>query len=180
MYQQYKVKIKVNNIQHLTDARYFAAMGVNYMGFDLSGLDGDEIELEFTKIAAIRDWVSGPELFISVDRADEEILELALKNKLNIIEVSHASPLFGHEDFQWFYRNGLSEKGENTFGVMDFDTWKESNYPEVFVRGFGEEELLEIIERKALGVELEGSPEEKIGVKSYEFYDHVLNELEEN
>src|SRR6185369_13042182 len=46
--------ILVRQIQHLTDARYFAAVGVDYMSLVL-----DDSQLSFDRWHAIRDWVSG-------------------------------------------------------------------------------------------------------------------------
>lgn len=49
--------VKAGEITHLTDARYFAAWEVKYLGFPLGsgGVSG-------TELAAIREWVEGPEI----------------------------------------------------------------------------------------------------------------------
>lgn len=52
-----KTKVKASSITHLTDARYFAAWEVEWLGFYLS--PGDEASLEPTQVSAMREWVDG-------------------------------------------------------------------------------------------------------------------------
>ena len=52
-----KCKVIASHVSNLTDARYFAARGVDYLLYDL-----DEISVE--KIAEIQEWVSGPEALL--------------------------------------------------------------------------------------------------------------------
>ncbi len=51
------IPIIAANITNLTDARYFAAQGVDYLLFDLDVLSCDQV-LE------IKEWVSGPEILL--------------------------------------------------------------------------------------------------------------------
>ncbi len=51
-------KVKASAITHLTDARYFAAWGVRWMGFNLS--PGDATYISPVQVQAIRSWVDGP------------------------------------------------------------------------------------------------------------------------
>lgn len=59
-------EIAVAGIRTLTDARYFAAMGADWMGFELGGPEAIGPEL----VTAIIDWVEGPQYF--VDTGDLE------------------------------------------------------------------------------------------------------------
>lgn len=52
--------IKASRIAHLTDARYFAAKEVDYLGFNLE--DGTEGYLDPMYMKAIREWVEGPKI----------------------------------------------------------------------------------------------------------------------
>lgn len=56
-------------IQNLTDARYFAAMGVAWMGFDLSS---EQPALSIDQVIAMIDWVEGPQFFIDVRGLDND------------------------------------------------------------------------------------------------------------
>jgi Phosphoribosylanthranilate isomerase len=52
--------IKASRIAHLTDARYFAAMEVDFLGFNLE--EGTEGYLDPMYMKAIREWVQGPRI----------------------------------------------------------------------------------------------------------------------
>ena len=51
------MKIKASKIENLTDARYFAAQGVEYLGFDLTNIE--ENQEKYRTIHAIKEWVEG-------------------------------------------------------------------------------------------------------------------------
>jgi len=61
--------ILVRKIQHLTDARYFAAVGVDYLSLVL-----DESQLSFDRWHAIRDWVEGVSLVAEPSNENESLL----------------------------------------------------------------------------------------------------------
>jgi len=61
--------ILVRKIQHLTDARYFAAVGVDYLSLVL-----DESQLSFDRWHAIRDWVEGVSLVAEPSNESESLL----------------------------------------------------------------------------------------------------------
>jgi phosphoribosylanthranilate isomerase len=69
----HKTKIKVNDIQNLTDARYFAAMGVDYLGFCCN--PGSETFCSLAKIKEITDWVEGPQFVLQFQgfQSEQEI-----------------------------------------------------------------------------------------------------------
>lgn len=53
-------KVKASSITNLTDARYFAAMGVEWLGFNLNSDDESAISPE--KITEIEEWVEGVQI----------------------------------------------------------------------------------------------------------------------
>ncbi len=53
----YSLKIKISNITNLSDARYAAAMGIDYMGFCFDKTDANYIAL--SKAKEIIEWTSG-------------------------------------------------------------------------------------------------------------------------
>jgi len=61
--------ILVRRIQHLTDARYFAAVGVDYLTMEL-----DETQLSFDRWHAIRDWVEGVSLVAEPSNESDSLL----------------------------------------------------------------------------------------------------------
>ena len=55
-----KTKVKASSVTHLTDARYFAAWEVEWLGFNLS--PGEENSVDPREVAAIREWVDGVQI----------------------------------------------------------------------------------------------------------------------
>jgi phosphoribosylanthranilate isomerase len=53
------------HITNLTDARYFAAMGVQYIGFELADGHPDQVDLAFVK--TITEWLEGPAIIGCVE-----------------------------------------------------------------------------------------------------------------
>lgn len=81
------IKIKASGIKHLTDARYFAAKGVTWMGYCLDPASDQYISP--AKMQAIREWVDGVltvgEMgFVSGD----ELLDAVAAHRLDAVQVS--------------------------------------------------------------------------------------------
>jgi len=57
LFHMLNIKVKAGSITHLTDARYFAAWGVEWLGFPLKSVDG--VEIEPIMVKAIKEWVDG-------------------------------------------------------------------------------------------------------------------------
>ncbi len=55
-----KTKVKASSITNLTDARYFAAMGVEWLGFNLNSKEADVISTENFK--EMEEWVEGVQI----------------------------------------------------------------------------------------------------------------------
>lgn len=88
----YKRKLKAGNVTHLTDARYFAAREVDWLGIslDVQAPGG----LDVTKAKAILEWVSGPEPVGEFGFAEAgNIREMAIQLGLKWIQLGpHATP----------------------------------------------------------------------------------------
>jgi hypothetical protein len=61
--------ILVRHVAHLTDARYFAAAGVDWISLDVA----DDVE-SFARFKAIRDWVEGVNVAAEPSTQDEDLL----------------------------------------------------------------------------------------------------------
>lgn len=59
-----KPLIKAGHLENLTDARYFAAKDVAWLGFDLDPNDPESISIQ--ELNAIREWVEGPKIIAEV------------------------------------------------------------------------------------------------------------------
>lgn len=87
-----KCGVKAASVTNLTDARYFAAYGVNYLGFNLE--QGTENAISPTMVAAFRDWIEGPILVGEFGAmSTQELVSLAEQLDLQAIQVGVFAPL---------------------------------------------------------------------------------------
>jgi len=88
----YNPQIKASQITNLTDARYFAAWGVEWLGFGLES--GQDYFVPTTQMAAIKEWIEGPKIVGEFSGLDIELIQqsVGLLN-LNAVEVSRFANL---------------------------------------------------------------------------------------
>lgn len=88
----YPIKIKAGAISHLTDARYFAARDVSWLGFSLNATDPQAATNR--QVAAIREWVDGPGICGEFGLASaEDILNVASSLALDAVQVDQFYPV---------------------------------------------------------------------------------------
>ena len=81
-----RTRVKAAAVANLTDARYFAALGVDYLGFALE--PGSEGHIGALEVAAFREWIEGPRIvgeFGGMPTPD--IARLAAELDLHLVEV---------------------------------------------------------------------------------------------
>ncbi len=82
-----KTQVKVGNISNLSDARYCAGMGVQYLGFTMD-ID-DEHYVDQNTLRTIKEWIVGPKIvgeFSNLDDASHD--PSILGGELDFIEIS--------------------------------------------------------------------------------------------
>ena len=109
-----KTIVKVGNISNLSDARYCAGMGVDYLGFCLDPSEPGYMDLDNLK--NIQEWVVGPLIVgeFSNNKPDY-IRETVLKYSLDMLEVSSPQVLIELSDI-------------NIPKILKIDV---SNYPDI-------------------------------------------------
>ncbi|WP_236973943.1 hypothetical protein [Membranihabitans maritimus] len=77
-------------VKNLTDARYFTAMGVDYLHFELDPREEGAITTE--AFTGIIEWVEGPKILCSIDHmfTDEHIREIIEQDAVHGILSKHA------------------------------------------------------------------------------------------
>lgn len=87
-----RTKVKASSVTNLTDARYFAAWGVDWLGFDLQM--GSETYVQPQLVHAIKEWVDGVEIVgeFGLEPATE-ILTTAKMLGLNRVQLSMFSTI---------------------------------------------------------------------------------------
>lgn len=147
-----KVQVIASNITNLTDARYFAAYGVQYLLFDLS-------EINIAGIKEIIDWVSGPKtlLLFSAEKSDdidEAVLKLepyAIGTKDSQLDLSY---LEGHMRMM-----SINDESDIKIELED------------------QQYALFNSSRDQSHIILRGSIESKTGFKSFDDLDEILESL---
>lgn len=190
-----KTKIIAADLQNLTDARYFAAWLVEYMSFDLSNPSAS-----LPKIKEIMDWVEGP-IFSAQYTGLED--RKNIEAQLEALSIDHlilgpyANEDIVNSDWQITQTVLLEEEiGDLTsdrtyiakstqvfdnFSAHKKNTLKElCNSHSIYLDcGFKSADINEILNLGITGLVLRGGEEEKIGVKSYEDLDEILEALED-
>lgn len=110
------ISVKANAITNLTDARYFAARGVDWMGFVLE--QGQENAVSQEQFQAIREWVDGVHFVGEFDLTPAgEILSLANELQLDAMQVgmfAERDPLMQLKDKTVMKEVVISEDMEET------------------------------------------------------------------
>lgn len=151
-------KVIATNVTNLTDARYFAARGIDFILLDLGSINIDTV-------AEIKEWIEGPQILLLVDHAalstiDEAIIRIAP------YAMSAASPdvlaemqyLQGHITFFSWSLTSIHLEGiayvpfESAKGLEDIDS--------------------------SHGLILSGGDEDAVGVKDFDHLDELLEALE--
>lgn len=86
------IKVKASSVTHLTDARYFAAREVDWLGYSLD--PADPAALDARQVAALREWVDGPMSCGEFGLADAaDILAQARALGLDAVQVNMLAPV---------------------------------------------------------------------------------------
>lgn len=191
------IKIKVNKVSNLTDARYFAAMGVDYLGFCCN--INTEMYCSPTKIKEIISWVEGPAFVLEFDgwQSEEDIKNILLDNLGQYLHFGVFATYkedFGLPVFKDYILENLkerdfektnypvvrTEKNFNELTSEEIILLKEKlNRNNTFLDiPFDGEDLPKILDTLPIyGLILRGGEEEKIGHKSFEQLDEIFDIL---
>jgi phosphoribosylanthranilate isomerase len=210
-----KTKIKASAVNNLTDARYFAAREVEWLGFRFGG--GIASSLSPLAVRAIIEWVDGVKIVGEFDFAAAEeikeanemlhfdavqvgmftpVAELEKLPELSIIKevvigpTSSESEVRAHLqayahccahfllDFTKSSINWEMIKAGSSLSIPYLQELFAENKV-ILALDFQPEETLQVLETLLpAGLSLTGGEEEKIGLKSFEELDEILDRLE--
>lgn len=206
-----KIPVKASQITNLTDARYFAARGVEWLGFSLDA--GTESAIPIQQLSAIKEWVEGPKIVGAFGlQSPEEIKQVVDYLKLDIVQVSmFADTEAIHQMLELPIFKEIIIENEELDGLEDF-IQQQASWVDHFVLDLSKnniawddisadtqaklqslcaqhkillhvnislEGLPDLIEQtQAAGLILQGGEEEKVGYKSYDELDDILDFLE--
>lgn len=198
-------KVKISSITNLSDARYCAGMGVQYLGFNF--FKGHESYIAPDIYREITSWVSGPEFIGEFEGADpayihellagldidcievtrpENLQELSLSGKPVILkaDLSQYASLSDLESDLKFAINLVSfflitNSGQSVIQLADIYALGRQ-YPILLGYGIDSSGIRELIKQTGIqGIAVQGGSEEKVGFKDYERLADILEALEE-
>lgn len=206
-----QLPVKASSIKNLTDARYFAARGVQWMGFNLDNGHPESIPVQ--QISAIKEWIEGPQIVGEFGLQDHTTIKTAVEYlNLDAIQVSMFAevevlsdiidcPIFLEYIVEDENLNNihdwLSKKSNKVEGFI-FDLTKNNisyqqvlsknidlfpslckKYNILFNLNITADAIDDFIKKvNPGGLILLGGDEEKVGYKSYETLDEILDFLE--
>ncbi len=187
-----KTKIKISSVNNLTDARYFAAWGVEFLGFDINPESPAFISPPLFK--EISEWVEGPQIVLEAGKiVDKDWLHTYLEqNPASIIQWEYGYGPIG--SFNGFEVSALQSRNDNlrseniviqsTLGINAFSAQdlqylidirdSRSIYLDV---PFLHEEWDDFMNLNLDGLVLRGGLEEKTGFKSYDELDLIFENI---
>jgi len=197
----FKYQTKINHTKHLTDARFAAAAGVNYLGFCFDNESSSFIPP--IKAKEIIDWTSGSHVVAEFGKQSAEDINTIVQ-LLNIDIVELTSVLDDHTfnqiqvpvilkmDVQAYNSDSLIALCKNYGSLVQafhFNQWEAlaANDPTIFtniekeyflqINGDFANQLPVLEQIKPFGISFEGDSEEKAGVRDFELLSDFLEQL---
>lgn len=189
--------VKLSNIQHLSDARYGAGMGCQWLGFDLQTLDVAKLE----EMAA---WLEGPALVGEVGQLNpEEVLPFVQSQRLAYLQIkglaafhqfaSLGLPLIYEVDLEndslpdVFFNLGSKvayflvqvpdqQSLDSHAGALE--TWA-AQFPIILSADWTEDAALEWVQKEVLaGISLSSASEDRPGFRDFSDLMRILEALD--
>jgi hypothetical protein len=178
-----KNPILVRNISHLTDARYFAAMGVDWMSMELN-----TDPASFMRWHTLKDWVEGVKLAAEIIVPDEMLIAktiidakpdgIILTQLLDLGETTDAELFF---DTHYLDRDKCPAGSYKIihFDEIDTDSILALDFSSTFLQHDWTPDLLEFLLAGGYegGICFLGGVEDSTGVRDYEMMDELIGKL---
>ena len=194
-----KTLVKVGNISNLSDARYCAGMGVDFLGFNIDPANEHYVDPEEFK--EITKWVSGPEFvgeltdsndgsqtdfynftFLQVDQPalipaydHKMILEVDLTEHSDVDVTNILDQWSNRVEYFLLYHSKSDHLDDGM--IHSLKKWA-SNHPVLLGSGITPNNLEDLMNIGIRGIALYGSREAKPGLKDYDELADILEALE--
>jgi phosphoribosylanthranilate isomerase len=178
-----KTLVKAGNITNLSDARYFAGMGVDLLGFSV--VDGAPHYMEPTLYQEIRGWVTGPFMVAEIYglRRKQDLERILEDYKPDYIELSLAElKLFDTLPLNFILRiDGdvpIPPSLQPSYLLQRYDAAVHSPYPTLLSIETKEDLTRALNDPIMKGIALNGSAEIRPGLKDFDALAAILEELD--
>ena len=188
------IKIKASQINNLTDARYFAALGVEWIGFKLDLSSDDRVEPAL--FHGIRSWIEGPKIVAEIGKTPIELFSQVYElDSFDLLQSSEK--LEGRDQIIPFKAKDLASLDAllpSSIYLLDLEAIAESDlYASVsdleslnsrlnliWPAPKENKHLKLLLEQiQPYGIEVKGGLEEKVGFKSFDELDEFFDTIEE-
>jgi len=188
-----KTKVKAGNITNLSDARYCAGMGVDWLGFPINSIDAKTL-------GEITGWVTGPQFILelsagaipeSLGEYPVEFLQIDFKQLKEIPSSSNVRFIVKLSISDWVNAKVEITKNIDRISFLlltDLNKSESSNqdileeiqsYADIFIElDSSNYTLEEVLDLTVSGVGISGNQELKPGLKDYTKLAEVLEKLE--
>ena len=188
-----KTKVKAGNITNLSDARYCAGMGVDWLGFPSDRIDAQTF-------GEITGWVTGPQFILelsagsiseSLAEYSVDFLQIDYTQLKEIQNVSNATFIVKLSLSDWVNAKATISKNIDRISFLlltDFNKSESSNkdileeiqsYADIFIElDSCNYTLEEVLDLSVSGIGISGNQELKPGLKDYTELADVLDRLE--
>ena len=205
-----KTRIKASQVTNLTDARYFAAREVEWLGFNLDA--GTENFIHPQNIKAIKEWLEGPKIVGEFGMQDSKEIKAAIDflgldviqvgmyadtGSLAFQDITIIKEIIIEKDTDYYdLRSTLESDSANVdIFLLNYSknklSWssiasKQNALKELCDRfkiilsiDFELDQLNEMLKKVQIqGLSLKGGAEEKVGYKSFDELDEIIDALE--
>jgi len=185
-----KLQIKAGNIGNLTDARYFAALGVQWLGFNFRKDEPNALQLEDAK--TIQNWITGPTIVAEFSTIEVDyIFEICHNLQTNFIQIPGQDNLHDlHKEYkiiQVYHNNNYDKNGQTSFLRLGMHSVEQvnaaiSHHKKIIFKINDDIELTKHIIKNTqlVSIEIQGSNEQEVGIKSFDELNDLLEWLELN
>ena len=178
-----KTLVKVGGITNLSDARYCAGMGVDFIGFRV--ISGQENYIPSKKYQEIRGWVTGPQTVAEIYglRDPGELNTILEEYKPDYLEMGvEELSLFDSCPLPIFLsltgREPESFRVKPAYGLIKEPCETQYTFPVLLEISSLDDMQSALANPLINGIVLNGSPEIRPGLKSYESLAEILEQLE--
>lgn len=169
-------KIIAQNITNLSDARYFAAWGVEYISFNT--IQDSEYHIKDAAIKEIKDWVEGPQCLIEANALEfEDVADgFILSNIYSSLPI--VKDTFFRITFDDIIKGLPDGKYISKINTPQLDTLSKIDTQNLHLFfDVSELALRDVLKLKDFGLVVQGGEEEKVGLKSYDELDDLYELL---
>jgi len=161
---------------NLTDARYFAAWGVDYISFNT--ISDSEYYINDASIKEIKDWVEGPQCLLEANALEFEDLAdgFILSNIYSSLPI--VKETFFRISFEDIIKGLPDGKYISPITKEQIDQLSDVDYQHLHLYfDIAELEPADVLRLKNFGLVVQGGEEEKVGLKSYDELDELYELL---